>query len=155
MSDEQIIRLTVEQEQDYAFRIRFDETSLPDLLTDEPSPLGTDTGPNPSRLLLAAVANCLTASLLFALRKFKNQPGPLVTTATARMGRNEQGRLRVEHIQCDVKLAEAAADHASMERILAQFENFCVVTESVRNGVDVTISVSDAGGNLLHGKRAG
>ena len=154
MSDEQTIRLTVEQQQDYAFLVRFDETSLPDLTTDEPAPLGTDTGPNPSRLLVAAVANCLTASLLFALRKFKNQPGPLVTTATARMGRNEQGRLRVSHIQCDVQLSETAADHASMERILAQFENFCVVTESVRSGVDVTISVSDAEGNLLHGSKA-
>ncbi|PZQ29476.1 MAG: peroxiredoxin [Stenotrophomonas acidaminiphila] len=138
MSDPQRIRLTLEQEDDYAFRIRFDETSKGE-------------GPNPTRLLAAAVANCLSASLLFALRKFKNTPGKLVTHATAELARNEQGRLRVEHIHADIQLAEAGTAHASLERILAQFENFCVVTESVRHGVDVSVSITDADGVQLHG----
>ncbi|MEL1264802.1 OsmC family protein [Pseudoxanthomonas putridarboris] len=151
MSETQTIRLTLEQEDDYAFRIRFDETDIPDLLTDEPAPLGAGAGPNPTRLLLSAVANCLSASLLFALRKFKNTPGRLVTTATAELVRNEQGRLRVGHIHADVRLAEAGTAHQSLERILAQFENFCVVTESVRSGIEVSVSITDAEGVQLHG----
>lgn len=151
MSETQTLRLTLEQEDDYAFRIHFDETGIPDLLTDEPEPLGAGAGPNPTRLLLSAVANCLSASLLFALRKFKNTPGRLVTTATAELVRNEQGRLRVGHIHADVRLAEAGAAHQSLERILAQFENFCVVTESVREGIDVSVSITDAEGVQLHG----
>lgn len=151
MSDTQTIRLTLEQEDDYAFRIRFDETTIADLLTDEPAPLGKGEGPNPTRLLLSAVANCLSASLLFALRKFKNTPGKLVTQATADLVRNEQGRLRVGHIHADIRLAEAGTAHASLERILAQFENFCVVTESVRHGVEVSVSITDADGVQLHG----
>lgn len=151
MSETQTLRLTLEQESHYAFRIRFDETDIPDLLTDEPEPLGKGEGPNPTRLLLSAVANCLSASLLFALRKFKNSPGKLVTQATAELVRNEQGRLRVGHIHADIRLAEAGAAHASLERILAQFENFCVVTESVREGIDVSVSITDADGVQLHG----
>ena len=151
MSETQTLRLTLEQESDYAFRIHFDETDIPDLLTDEPEPLGKGEGPNPTRLLLSAVANCLSASLLFALRKFKNSPGKLVTQATAELVRNEQGRLRVGHIHADIRLAEAGAAHASLERILAQFENFCVVTESVREGIDVSVSITDADGVQLHG----
>lgn len=151
MSDTQKIVLTLEQESDYSFRIHFDETSIPDLLTDEPEPLGEGAGPNPTRMLAAAVANCLSASLLFALRKFKNQPGKLVTTATAELTRNEQGRFRVSHIQADIQLAEAAGAHASLERILAQFENFCVVTESVRHGIEVSVSITDAEGVRVHG----
>ncbi|WAC64395.1 OsmC family protein [Pseudoxanthomonas sp. SL93] len=151
MSEIQTLRLTLEQESDYAFRIRFDDTDIPDLLTDEPEPLGKGEGPNPTRLLLSAVANCLSASLLFALRKFKNSPGKLVTQATAELVRNEQGRLRVGHIHADIRLAEAGAAHASLERILAQFENFCVVTESVREGIDVSVSITDADGVQLHG----
>lgn len=46
------IRIHLEQESDYAFRVRFDDTALASLLTDEPAPLGHDQGPNPSRLLL-------------------------------------------------------------------------------------------------------
>ena len=151
MSESQRISLTLEQEDDYAFRIRFDDTTIADLMTDEPPPLGQGEGPNPTRLLLSAVANCLSASLLFALRKFKNTPGKLVTHATAELVRNEQGRLRVGHIHADIRLAETGAAHASLERILAQFENFCVVTESVRHGIEVSVSITDADGVQLHG----
>ena len=100
---------------------------------------------------MSAVANCLSASLLFALRKFRNTPGRLVTHATAALVRNEQGRLRVGHIHADIQLAEAGTAHASLERILAQFENFCVVTESVRHGIEVSVSITDADGVQLHG----
>jgi Predicted redox protein, regulator of disulfide bond formation len=92
MSADTTLRITLEQEDDYAFRIRFDDTAIADLMADEPAPLGKGEGPNPTRLLLAAVANCLSASLLFALRKFKNAPGKLVTqrrpswSATSRAG---------------------------------------------------------------------
>ena len=151
MSESQTVSITLEQEDDYAFRIRFDDTTIAELMTDEPEPLGKGEGPNPTRLLVSAVANCLSASLLFALRKFKNTPGKLVTRATAELVRNEQGRLRVGHIHADIRLAEAGTAHASLERILAQFENFCVVTESVRHGIDVSVSITDADGVQLHG----
>ena len=146
MSTDAPIRITLEQEEDYSFRIRFDDTTIADLMTDEPAPLGKGEGPNPTRLLVSAVANCLSASLLFALRKFRNTPGRLVTHATAELVRNEQGRLRVGHIHADIQLAEAGTAHASLERILAQFENFCVVTESVRHGIEVSVSITDADG---------
>ena len=151
MSDTDGIRLVLEQEGAYAFKVSFDGTTLDALHTDEPAPLGGGTGPNPSALLLAGVANCLSASLLFALRKFRNTPGRLVTHATAELVRNEQGRLRVGHIHADIQLAEPGTAHASLDRILAQFENFCVVTESVRHGIEVSVSITDADGVPLHG----
>jgi uncharacterized OsmC-like protein len=79
--------------------VSFAGTAIPDLMTDEPEPLGGGTGPNPSRLLVAAVANCMGASLLFALRKYKNEAGALVVKATAQMGRNEAGRMRVATVE--------------------------------------------------------
>ena len=151
MSEDDGIRLLLEQEGPYAFRISFEGTGLEALHSDESAPLGGGAGPNPSHLLLAGVANCLSASLLFALRKFRNTPGRLVTHATAELVRNEQGRLRVGHIHADIQLAEAGTAHASLERILAQFENFCVVTESVRHGIEVSVSITDADGVQLHG----
>ena len=154
MSTDAPIRITLEQEEDYSFRIRFDDTTIADLMTDEPEPLGKGEGPNPTRLLVSAVANCLSASLLFALRKFRNTPGKLVTHATAELVRNEQGRLRVGHIHADIQLAEAGTAHASLERILAQFENFCVVTQSVRDGIEVDVVVRDADGRVLVGDKS-
>src|SRR3546814_4700340 len=63
MSIDSPIRISLEQDGDYAFRVQFHDTDLLPLLTDESPPLGQDLGPNPSRMLLAAVANCLVASL--------------------------------------------------------------------------------------------
>ena len=83
MSDATPIHVRLEQDADFAFHISFPGTDLDGLLSDEPAPLGGDRGPNPSRLLLAAIANCLVASLLCALRKHKNEPGRLVAEPTA------------------------------------------------------------------------
>lgn len=150
MSETQEFTLTVTQESDYVFRIEFDDTAIPALHTDESAPLGNDTGPNPSRMLVAAVANCLSASLLFSLRKYKNNPGSIVTRAKATLERNEQKRLRIAHIDVDIALPEAVGDYAQSERLLQQFENFCVVTESVRAGVPVAVTVRDAAGTVVH-----
>ena len=147
MSDPQFT-FTLEQQEDYAFLIRFDN-DLPVLLTDEPPPLGKNTGPNPSRLIAAGVANCLGASLLFALRKFKNDPGKVTATVTAQMGRNEQKRLRIARMDVDVRFAAAAADMAQLERILETFEEYCVVTQSVQAGFPVGVTVHDGVGVQL------
>jgi len=151
MSDHEIITLTLTQESDYVFRIAFDDSAIPELTTDESPPLGHGAGPDPTRLLAAAVGNCLSSSILFALRKFKNKPGTIVTRVRAYPARNEQGRLRISHIAVEIQLPENAGDYAQIERILAQFEDFCVVTQSVRAGVPVEVTVLDGEGAVLHG----
>jgi uncharacterized OsmC-like protein len=80
--------VTITRQSGYQFLVDFGE-SLPQLLADEPAPLGQGAGPAPDHMLLAAVANCLSASLLFALQKFKQDPGALIATATPEMGRTE------------------------------------------------------------------
>lgn len=150
MSGEQLIELSLEQVEDYEFRVRFDGTAIPDLATDEGAPLGHDAGPNPSRLLAASVANCLAASLLFALRKFKDAPGKLSAKVSAHLTRNEHGRLRVTRVTVDLQLADAASALEHVERALAQFEDFCIVTESVRQGIAVDVQVRDATGTVVH-----
>ena len=154
MSEEQVIELSLEQTHDYEFRVRFDGTAIPDLMTDETRPLGGEVGPNPSRLLLAGVANCLLASLLFALRKFKHEPGKLAARVKASTARNEHGRWRIVHIAVELQLANTVAAFEHGARALAQFEDFCIVTESVRQGIAVDVSVRDATGNVVHTSHA-
>jgi organic hydroperoxide reductase OsmC/OhrA len=134
---------------DFRFEARFDAPSIPPLVTDEPPPLGGGTGPNPARLLAAAVANCLAASLLFAMRKFGNRADPLHATATATLARNGLGRWRVARIAVDLHLGAAAGDLKNLQRVLGQFEDFCVVTQSVRAAFPVDVRVFDSAGSLL------
>ncbi len=149
MSSEQV-KVTLTQMSDYSFNIGFDDTDIPDLVTDEPAPLGGGKGPNPSRMLLAAIANCLSASLLFAMRKYKNAPGTIRAEVRGTLDRNAEGRMRVQHVEVDLHLPDAADDYAQFERILQQFENFCVVTESVRSGIEVAVQVHDSSGAIRH-----
>lgn len=156
MSTEEVrrISLTLEQESDYVFRITFHGTAIPDLMTDESPPTGTGTGPDPTRLLVSAVANCLSASLLFALRKYKNAPAAIRCDAATTLVRNATGRLRVDRIDVAVRLPGIAADYLHLDRALAQFEDFCVVTQSVRSGVAVDVQIHDDSGTLLQGTPA-
>lgn len=139
-------QLHLEQESGYRFQVRFDDPALPLLATDEPPPLGTGSGPNPSRLLGAAVANCLAASLLFALRKYGNEPSPIRAEVTVGLGRNARGRMRVSSIAVDLHLGVALPQLKHVGRALAQYEDFCVVTQSVRPAIDVIARVWDSEG---------
>lgn len=134
---------------DYRFEASFGVPGMPKLVTDEPPPLGANAGPSPDHMLGAAVANCLASSLLFALRKFKNEPGPIRARATVEKARNEQKRIRIARIEVELHLGKPAAGMQMVERALAQFEEFCVVTQSVRAGIPVDVRVFDADGTQL------
>jgi uncharacterized OsmC-like protein len=139
--------LTLSRQQDYRFNVQVDLAGVPDLQLDEPAPLGAGAGPNASRLLAAAVANCLSASLLFCLGKFKQDPQGLTAHVTGKMVRNEQGRLRMGGIAVDIRLEQTVE---RLAHCADQFEEFCVVTDSVRNGIPVSVQVRDAAGQLIH-----
>ena len=57
------------------FHIEFDDIAVPALHTDESAPLRGDSDPNPSRMLVVAVANCLNASLQVTAEKFRARIG--------------------------------------------------------------------------------
>ena len=144
------IRIELVQLSDYRFEARFDDPSVPALITDEVAPLGGNAGPSPVRLLAVSVANCLAASLLFAMRKFKNDPGALRAVATVQLARNPQNRLRVGRIGVDLHLGTSASEIPMLGRIVSQFEEFCVVTQSVRLAFPVDVRVLDKSGAVLH-----
>jgi len=140
--------VSLNQEKDYRFAIDFG-AGIPVVYGDEDAPLGGATGPTPVQLLVAAVANCLSASLLFALRKFKQSPEPIHTTASATIDRNAENRLRIMNINVKLTLGVAGASLAHLDRVLAQFEEFCTVTQSVRQGIPVEVEVYDSAGQRL------
>lgn len=145
---EKKITVTLRQQHDYRFDVHFDE-AMPIVTTDEPAPLGTGQGPSPVQLLSAAVGNCLSDSLLFALRKFKQAPEPLSCTVEAEVGRNADGRMRVLKMVATMRLGVPAARLEHLDRVLGQFEAFCTVTQSVGQGIPIAIQVFDADGICL------
>jgi len=131
----------IEQLEGFRFSVHFPEG---DLITDEPAPLGTGKGPHAAELLAAAVCNCLTASLLFCLNKSRVASEHLTAQARGRIERDPNGRLRIAGIDVTLVAPEATA------RCLGLFENFCTVTESVRAGIPVTVTVTGKDGQVFH-----
>lgn len=142
--------VTLVQRQDYQFEHHY-APALPVLLADEPPPLGTGLGPDPVQLLASAVGNCLSASLLFACRKYKDDPGALRTEVRATTGRNERGRSRVQGLAVDLHLGVPAASLPHLARVLETFEDYCTVTQSVAPAIPVTLRVLDSTGAVLKG----
>ena len=133
--------LGIDQVEDYQFRVKFDKEGLPDLIMDEPPPLGHGHGPSAARTLAAAIGDCLSSSLLFCARKARVELGPIHTEVKVQIVRTENRRLRVGRVEViiDPNLPETEKEKA--RRCLDLFEDFCTVTQSVRAGIDVAVTV--------------
>ena len=145
MSESPTFSIKLELLENYIFKVDFGDFG--DIITDEAPPLGQGEGPNPSRMLAAAVGNCLCASLLFALRKHKDNPGAVSAEVNGSLERQE-GRWRIGNIQVRLQVDNAEAlEH--LPKALEQFEAFCIVTQSVRQGIPVQVEVVDQNGKVL------
>ena len=142
------VSVTITRQDKYRFLVDFG-SGMPTSVADEPAPLGDGAGPSPSHLLAAAIANCLSASLLFAHGKFKEDPGRLTATAVCRFGRNDSNRLRVVGIDVTLTLGVAPETLGHLDRALAQFEEFCTVSQSVKAGIPFTTVVLAPDGRVL------
>jgi uncharacterized OsmC-like protein len=130
----------------YRFTATFPDVAGADPLTlDEAAPLGTGAGPTPAGLLAAAVGGCLSASLTLCLNKAHLEPDAVNAHVTARMARNESGRLRIEGIDVELTPCLPAADQSRFDRCKALYEDFCIVTESVRRGIPVNVHLARCG----------
>ena len=142
--------LHLEQEEDYAFRVKFDLKKAPDVIMDEPPPLGERNGPNASRMLAAAAANCLSASLMFCLAKEDVPSHTVSTEVTCTMVRNEKKRIRVGRLDVRITAGDELLSSKKLERCMTLFEDFCVVTASIREGIPVGVEVVNDAGETLH-----
>jgi len=150
MSEEGRFTIHLEQQEDYQINVRFDWKKAADLLMDEPPPLGEASGPNASRLLAAAAANCLSASLLYCLGKEEPPANSLKTEATCIMVRSEKKRLRIGGMEVKLIVNEKLTGSKRFDRCKDLFEDFCIVSASIREGIPISVSVEDESGHLLH-----
>lgn len=118
------------------------------LVVDEPPPLGAGEGPNPARVLGAALGSCLGASLLFCLGRARIDVRGLRTRVEGTLARNERGRLRIGGIRVRLEPVVPLDEQPRMARCLEIFQDFCIVSASVGAAValDVTV-VPTAPGN--------
>ena len=139
--DESEFEIRLTQIEGYSFKIDFGLEGVAPLIGDEDPPLGKNAGPDPSRLLGAAVAQCTLSSLLFCMQKSRADLRGLKAIAKVRFGRNEKKRLRIIGIDLRIDADASESDRSKLERCLPIFQDFCTVSQSVKAGIPVTIEM--------------
>ena len=148
MGDKQV-QVRLEQLEGLQFKVTFDEEGV-ELLMDEPEPIGSNKGPNATKVLSAAIGNCLTASLLFCLKKSHIDPTNVVTNVSTSTSRNEKGRLRVGKSRVEITMNVEKELQKRMGRCMDLFEDFCIVSQSIRNGIDISSVVKYPDGEVIY-----
>ena len=142
----QRFHVTLSRRAGYTFDARFDDDAWSAITLDEPPPLGAGDGPNASRALGVAIGHCLSSSLLFCLGKARVTVEALEVSVEGVVGRNEQGRLRINELRVTIVPTVPAAEQERMQRCLGLFEDFCTVGASVRKGIPIHVAVTPTTG---------
>ncbi|MHA1608059.1 MAG: OsmC family protein [Candidatus Freyarchaeota archaeon] len=115
---------------------------LPELPMDEPPEIGGEaSGFSPLDLLAASIGGCLSAALIFCLKKARVEPVEVSVKSKVTVVR-EDGYLRVKRVDVDLTPVFSGEAMKKAERCLEIFRNYCIVTESVARGIPVTVNLN-------------
>ncbi len=140
----------IKLEQDMIFKVNLGSDKIKELFIDET--LGEKSqvwGPDAAQLLAMALLGCLNASFLFCLQKRNLTVDELEAQAEVSFKKIEKGYTRVDKI--DVKIVPKTKNPVTLKRINQCikkmksgnmfFEETCIITESVRQGINVNVDV--------------
>ena len=136
---EQEYKIKVRLIEGLKFEIDFNADQIAPMTMDEPVPVGSGRYPNAGQMLSAAVGNCLAASLAFCLQRARAEVRGMNATVHTKLERNLTGRLRITSIR--VELEPDIDDPKKLERCLEIYEDFCIVSQSIKRGIPVQVDV--------------
>jgi len=140
-----------ESESQMIFKCDLGSMKVKDCYIDEEHHEEVDMlGPNPSRMLALGVLGCLSASFIFCLKKRNFRVDDFNSEAEVTLARNEKGFWRVKKIDVDITpifedpeaLKRAQQCLKPMKDGVSFFEQYCIVTQSVRAGIDVNVNLN-------------
>ena len=141
--EEMVSETEVEWLKDLQFKANYDLPKVKELIMDEPPQLGgSGAGPNAARVLASSIGDCLSASILFCLTKSRVPVKNLKSNIKTRVARNEDNFLRVKDIEVEIQVQlEDPGETKKSERCKELFEKYCIVTDSIRNGIPISVNV--------------
>jgi len=143
MLNELKTRVSLKQEEEMIFKCDLGEIKIGNLYIDEKHDKYTEKiGPSPAKLLALSVLGCLAASFSFCLKKKGFSIAGLSGQAEVSLARNEKNFWRVKKI--DVKISPKI-DTPELQKRADQctkfFEQYCIISESLRNGIEVNLEL--------------
>ena len=143
ISHEYKSQVGIKLEEEMIFKCDLGEIQMSDLFIDEQHKKTIDKiGPNPSKLLALSVLGCLAASFTFCLQKRGFSLSDIDGRAIITSRRNEKGFWRLKNLEIILK---PKIDNPEMRRRADQckkfFERFCVISESIRDGIEINLNL--------------
>jgi uncharacterized OsmC-like protein len=138
-----------ESESQMIFKCNLGNMKVKDCYIDEEHREEVDMlGPNPSRMLALGILGCLSASFIFCLKKRNFTVDDFKADAEVIIARNDKGFLRIKKIDVNVKpkiedpetLKRAQLCLKTVKEGISFFEQYCIVTQSVRSGIEVNVN---------------
>ncbi len=130
--------MEIERLEGYDFKVSIRD-GMEAFMMSEPAPLGTGEHPNGGHALGAALGHCMCSALIFCLEKARVEVNSLKAELWTKMERNEDGHMRLTRVR--VKLYPTVNDVAKAKRCIDIYEDYCIVTQSIRQGIDVEAEV--------------
>ena len=141
--EEKTFQVSLTRGEGFGFHVDFQLEGVEGLEMDEPQPVGRGNGPNASRVLAAAVGNCLAASLLFCLEKSRVPVGSLEARVEGTMRRNEAGRWRIVELNVELRPELDVKEYEKQfQRCLDLYRDFCIISSSIEQGIPIRVSVN-------------
>jgi len=144
MSEEMKTKVGLSLEQEMIFSCDLGDMKVKDCYVDDTNKDEVDMlGPNPTRMLGLALLGCLSASFIFCLKKRNLTLDDLKAEAELTIARNKKGFWRVKKIDVDIDIKISDPDtRKRADQCRKMFEEYCIVTQAVREGIDVEVKVN-------------
>jgi uncharacterized OsmC-like protein len=114
-----------------------------DFEVDEPVSFhGTDLGPSAVEYLLIGIGGCLGTTFIFCLQKKNIELETFEVVVDGKVSHTgPKKRLRLENVDVDLKFTpkEASSD-LEINRCMKEFTKYCVVTNSITNGLPINVN---------------
>ncbi len=139
MKDKSTFGVDIKHLENMKFEVSFDHEEMGKLITDETTEVGGEgSGPTPGMLLAASLLNCMMASFLYCLNKKRIDVDDFKGDIKATIERVDD-RLRITKL--DAVLKPEVEDKEKIQQCIKIFEDYCIVTQSVKNGIDIDVKV--------------
>ena len=137
-------KVSITLEKEMIFKCDLGDLNVNDCYIDDTHKDEVDMlGPNPSRLLGLALLGCLSASFIFCLKKKNLTLDDLNATAELTITRNKKGFWRVMKVDVDINMEISdPATRKRADQCKKMFEQYCVVTQAVREGINVEVNLN-------------
>lgn len=144
MSEGMKTKVGLSLEQEMIFSCDLGDMEVKDCYVDDTHKDEVDMlGPNPTKMLGLALLGCLSASFIFCLKKRNLTLDDLKAEAELTIARNKKGFWRVKKIDVEIDIKISDPDtRKRADQCRKMFEEYCVVTQAVREGIDVEVNVN-------------